>query len=230
MTRFLRWLPGVALLLVAVSCAPSSTSEPEDAVQPTTFDATADSSFIIVPGVRIGPIHSGASEEDLIAAFGAENVRRQTMYLTEAFCTLGTRIFPGTPDELEIAWRDSLRTRIAMVRFEGEGARWHTASGVRIGTTLKELESIANEVIEFSGFGWDLAGGCEWGEPGDSTKTLGLHLAPDASFEDMDHPLAGEVYGPQVIRSDHPAIRAGTVRVDKVFQNWGWPYVELECF
>ena len=236
MTHGLRVLAAVALLAVP-ACVPSSTEGPASgegtetaiAIEPT-FDASADSSFVIIPGVRIGPIGQRTTEAELIATFGELDVRRERVYLTEGFCTLGTRVLPGTPDELQIAWRDSARTRIAMIRFQGEDARWHTPSGVRIGTTLKELEEISQSVIEFSGFGWDLGGGCEWLEPGENGLALGLWLDPDDAFHSKQDPRASEVYGEQLVRSDHPVIRDGTVLVRKIYQNWGFPYVELDCF
>lgn len=194
------------------------------------FEPDLESSWTIVPGDRIGPITRSTSEADLVDLFGEENVARAWVYLAEGFCSPGTRILAGTPDELVITWRSEERLQPATVRIRNEGARWTTRDGVRIGTTLEELEAIRGEPIVFSGFGWDYGGGTSWQAASESDGGwIGLTLAP---VPGSSHPSAlksEEIYGDRQVRSDHPVVRGMTILVSVISQIWGSPWEEVEC-
>jgi hypothetical protein len=188
--------------------------------------ATADS--LIRPRVGIGPAIAGRSESALRELLGPGQVVHADVYIGEGYCSPGARVFPGSPEEIEIVWSDSTLATPATVTVGEPGSPWRTESGVGVGTTLRELESLAGGPLELMGFGWDYGGGAWWPEEGGE---LALQLALDPASRDaqIDDPRYGEILGDRLVRSDHPILRAMTVRVEAVSVNLGPRNVEYTC-
>jgi hypothetical protein len=138
-------------------------------------------------------------------------------------------VFPGTADSLIVTWTDSSRTRPASVSVTGEGSAWRTPAGVRIGTTLKELESLRGAPVPFMGFDWDYGGGALWTEP--EGGDVRIVLAPDREAMNAlaDDPRFREILGDREVSSDHPLIRGMDVRVVRIDVPWAQATVQYEC-
>jgi hypothetical protein len=190
--------------------------------------ALAQTDFTIVPGVRFGPIRASTTRQALPSLFGATAVQDADIQIGEGFCTEGTRVFPGTADEIEIAWQNAGRSQVAFVRAHKAGGRWRTARGVRIGTPLTDLERLAGHALTFSGFGWDYGGRLEWSEPSGKI-VLVLELEPGESEKTMQSPDANAIVGDRSVRSDLPMVRRLRIRVDEISQIWGNPFGEKDC-
>ncbi len=211
---------------VAKAALPPATS-PSEAAGNASVAApgeTESEQWTIVPRERVGPVTERTSRADLVGLFASENVRDRWVYLAEDFCTWGTVVFAASPDELEITWRTDERLAPATARIRTAGGRWVTHDGVRIGTTLKELEAMKGEPFTFGGFGWDYGGGAVW-------NGLGLRLGPDDDGfrRHSTNPRLGEIMGERSVRSDHPLIRDMTVRVEMMELSWAFPSSEVEC-
>lgn len=180
--------------------------------------------WTIHPRVRFGAIEETTSRSAIEGIFGSANVQDAWIYLAEGFCVPGTLVFPGKEDELELTWSTDERVAPATVRVRNGGSQWITVDGVRIGTTLKELEQLRGGPLEFGGFGWDYGGGTRW-------NGLSLRLAPDASdYRRLaEAPEFREILGERMVRSDHPLIRRMTVRVELIELAWSYPKDEQEC-
>ena len=150
------------------------------------------------------------------------------VYIGEGFCVNGTRVFPGTRDEIEVAWRDASRSRVAFVRTRMPEGRWVTPLGVRVGSLLTDLERIAGRVLTFSGFGWDYGGGMAWAEPSGS---LSVRLAIDPADLEKSSTAAdrGSIDGDRPVRSDHPLVRSLRIRVGQITQSWSSSLNDREC-
>jgi len=179
-----------------------TTAGPDTAV--STGPAAMTDDWLILPGERVGPVTLTTSEAELLSRLGDDAIARREIYLAEGFCTAGTVLYPGTPDSLDIAWADSARTRPAFVRITGAGSRWVTPAGVRIGSTLEELEAIHGGPLTFSGFGWDYGGGLGW-------------------------PEWNGILGDRTVRSDNPLIRKLTIVVESIAIGPGAARDEHEC-
>jgi hypothetical protein len=188
--------------------------------------ATPD--FRIVPGQRFGPVGEDTTRAALATLIPAATVVDRDIHIGEGFCTPGTSVYVGAPDELDIAWQDAARTRVAFVRVTTPGGRWTTARGVRVGTLLTELEKLQGSPIEFSGFGWDYGGGSGWSEDGGQ---IGIRLAYDVEDAPLAHqdPASREIFGDRPVKSDHPLIRRLRVRVSELIQTWGPIHGERFC-
>lgn len=186
----------------------------------------------VAPGRSWGHVDAETSEVELEHRYGPGAVARGELYLAEGICTPGTRVFPGAPWEVEIAWADSARTRPAFARATGSEAPWHTPAGVRLGSTLEELERIRGEPLRFSGFGWDYRGRLRW-EEGDGA--LRLLVGPDSVSSRrlhgdlQDDARSDELFGERSVRSDHPLARALVIRVERMTQLWEEPAIQRDC-
>lgn len=186
-----------------------------------------DVSFELRPEERFGPVRATTSRRDLAAVVPADTIVDADLPIGEGFCTEGVRVFPGTPDEIEIAWQDAPQTRVAFVRTRTDGGRWRTGRGVAIGTSLRELERLAGRALSFSGFGWDYGGGMTWPE---GAGEIGLRLDIDPRDDaKAAGPGSDDIHGDRLVRSDHPLIQTLRVRVEEITQSWGAHAIERDC-
>ena len=151
--------------------------------------------WLIVPGVRVGPITSDMSESDLIGIFGRDVVTQQEVYYFEGLYRPGTVVFPmDSSRRLEILWKDEQgRTHPERIDIRGGGrSRWKTDDGITLGTSAAELERvngkpfrITSSCCDYSGTAWSWEGGVL--EQRLRNARLRLRPPPDA-FE--HHPLS----------------------------------------
>lgn len=86
-------------------------------------------------------------------------------------------LFPDSPDEVLLTWKDHNRTRLHHIRVEKEG-RWKSKSGIEIGTTYAELEALNEVPISFYGFGWDYSGAVDWNGGELANSNIRVFLSP----------------------------------------------------
>ena len=173
--------------------------------------------WIVVPGQRVGPITGSSSAQDLRTAFGASVVADKDIELGEGMTEPGTVIYGAIQgQQLAVLWTDPATRRnpktviICYLQTEGE-CRWHTAEGIGMKTTLKDLERLNSRPFKLMGFGWDLSGTVSSWDSGNLavlTKGPGrliLRLMPD------DAATASEEYrtvlGETEYLSSHPAMQ-----------------------
>lgn len=139
----------------------------------TSGKAAMGNDFRIVPGQRVGPVRYSTSEAELLQGLGPGIVTvGDTVYGAEGEEFVGTTLYKDTADQLQILYRDSSQRQhpeLVLIRpyvTDAEGTplpnpkptRWSTADGLRIGTTLHELERRNGKPFRLWGFGWDYGG------------------------------------------------------------------------
>jgi len=188
------------------------------------FPCAAAEDWIIVPGLRAGPVTRTTSEKDLIRILGAKNVKRADIDAAEGSTEPGTIVFPDDPKKTAyLIWRDSdKRDAPQWLSIRNEGTLWKTDKGVTIGTSLKSLEELNGKPFTLTGFGWDYGGtiiGYHGGRlaqlelPG-QTRSLIVRLAPDSRLQqgaDYD-----KVQGDKEFSSAHAAMKKLNPRVNEL--------------
>lgn len=184
----------------------NTTTDPEPAAEQLKVPSNpaVSNKWICIPGKQVGQITPNTSEKALVEIFGAENVKRQQLSLDEGIVTEGTVVYPGSPNQLTVEWLPGeLYEKPAIVRIEGEGAKWLTSQGISIGTKMEELLSINEVPVSFFGFDWEYSGLVDdWGDGGQIDQDLVIFLAPgkpDAIYPDL--------LGDQMFTSDHPKVK-----------------------
>ena len=100
--------------------------------------------FVIVPGNRVGPITMDSCNRDVIEQIYGPMAKADSVTIPGNQRDKGLVLFPDDPARrLEIWWFQPHSTTFpAMFRAEGEGSFWRTNTGIRIGSTLKQVEQI----------------------------------------------------------------------------------------
>lgn len=177
---------------------------------------------VIVPSRRVGPITVSTSEAQMKAIFGAKQVKFGNIDGAEGQQVPGTRVLPGTADELQIFWTDNKsRKRIESIAISNPKSHWHTADGIRIGTPLTRLVELnGGKKMDFSGFDWDYGGNLMTG-PALKKALPGMSFT--LSHVDAQPPLtdkeSAQVSGDQKVWSDNPILARLKPFVAQIFVN-----------
>lgn len=115
--------------------------------------------YIIRPGEGVGKIDLAGNDsyDDLVVAYGKENVEKTAVMMGEGETAQGFVIYRDTPNEIECTCCNSAGGIDAVI-IRRPGGRWTTADGIKIGTPLDSLVKMNGKPIDFFGFGWDYAG------------------------------------------------------------------------
>jgi hypothetical protein len=109
--------------------------------------------WLIVPGQRVGPITASTTRADLDALFGKENVRDggfENSDLPEAATVV---LGSDTSAALAVTWDKEHASTIHICFGTQTGpCRWRTASGIRIGLPLAELQKLNEKSFQVAGF------------------------------------------------------------------------------
>jgi hypothetical protein len=164
-------------------------------------------------------VNQTESEIDAQMAYGADNVRQESIQLGEGETAPGTVLFPDdSTRRVEILWHDPAKRRFPSYAFlQGEKSLWQLPHVVTLGTTLHELEESNGRPVTLAGFGWDYSGVVLSWNGGALDSTLGayakLYLMPapsqngdslygqamgDRPFSSSSHPM--RVINPKVYR------------------------------
>lgn len=132
-------------------------------ILPVLFLAAAASAqkndWLIVPSLRVGPITATTTRAELDTLFGKENVHDGNFEggdVPEA----ATIVLADDPSAvLAVTWdREHPSTvRICFIN-PGGPCRWKTASGIRMGLPIRELEKINGKSFQVASFGSDQRG------------------------------------------------------------------------
>lgn len=174
----------------------------------------AVSPFLLVSGQQAGPITREWTEVELKRAFGARHVLHERLYYQEGESAAGLMVYRVAvyrPENriLRIATDNAGRA----VAVEIYDERFHTASGIRVGMTLLELERRNGGPFQMYGFAWDHEGlvvGWNGGRLAKEVERIGVTLLP------VDRMGRREVQGDGEFRSDHPVLRKMNPRVARI--------------
>lgn len=192
-------------LLVLLGCSNTNLVTNEATTTPSTQAQKTDtlSDTLVIPGVRVEPVTSTTTRQDLAKRFGASRLRDQSINIGEGFTEPGTRIDLGPKRSFSVVWTDSTRTKPKEIR--DLGSDWQTVQGIGIGTSLAKLQQKLGK-FKLYGFAWDYGGTVVF----EGTKLaqyqnkliLRLRTAPDAAQKSPNDYQA--VMGERMFSSTNP--------------------------
>ena len=154
--------------------------------------AAQKNDWLIVPGSRVGPITAATTRSELDTLFGKENVREQNLDISEA-PDVATVVFPeDTSAALAVTWdREHVASVYICFATRTGPCRWRTASGIRIGTSIRELNKLNGKSFQAGGFAEERGRVTSWRggaleEDPAACGHLVVGLAPAAMIERRD--------------------------------------------
>ena len=117
--------------------------------------AAQKNDWLVVPGSRVGPITAATTRAELDTLFGKENVQDGSYQAEDV--EAATIVFGSDSSAaLAVTWNNE-RVSYVYVCFQTKTGpcRWRTASGIRIGLPIRELQRLNGKAFQMAGFGFD---------------------------------------------------------------------------
>ena len=143
------------LLLFCSPCSPAFAGANSTAARASTTAVAASVPRVIEPGVRLGPVTATSTLDNLRATLGKRNVSLEMVQSEDGKGKVsGAVLYPGDAKKrIELAWDDTLaKSRPRWARVRNAASWWHTPAGVRVGTTLLDLEKLNGRAFTVSSF------------------------------------------------------------------------------
>jgi hypothetical protein len=123
------------------------------------------------------------SEEALIKVFGKSAITRAEEFSSEVEGSWWVSVlFQGTKNEVRFLWSDGSKYEIPYKIYHSGSASfnylsdWKTSEGIRLGTTIPELEKLNNGAFTFYGFAWNFEGQVNWTDQARHAKGVYVSL------------------------------------------------------
>ncbi len=189
--------------LVMISCKQKKGGGNVETKADTLIKKMADS--LLITDSSWGGINASTDMDGLKSLYGVANIKDDWEMPEGIDSVAVTRVYPDSSAEFRIYWQDSFyHKKISSVKCYSNEAVYHTDKGIKIGTTLRELEKINGKPISFYGFGWDEEGGLSSLNHGALDHTgLGFRLSI-SGVEDKD---VGPITTDGILSSDMPAVK-----------------------
>ena len=124
--------------------------------------------------------------------YGPKNVVDDTSWVIGDDTLRGSIIFPNSPKQAFVYFHDA---NIVDVTIKGESADWKTNSGLYLGMTLTEVQTINAKNFTLSGFNWSHGGSVVSWEGGKLTGDSTLsHLAVFSNVSNEHQGISDEAY------------------------------------
>jgi hypothetical protein len=189
--------------------------------------------FLIIPQERIGnllraKLNKSNLFDNLTQAFGAQNVGKKDFYTGEGFSEPGFVIYPNTPNEVEAR----LDGEILIFRLPGFNdfypqffndsnisykGDWRLNSGLKIGSTLSEVEKINGKFFNLYGFGWDYGGTVSSWLDGNLPKELTIIFTTTNNLPNQEE---NKISGDTILKSNDPLVQKSKPVIQKIYIRW----------
>lgn len=124
--------------------------------------------------------------------YGPENIINDTSWVIGDDTLKGSIIFPNSSKQAFVYFHD---TKIVDVTIKGESAGWKTNSGLYLGMTLTDVQTINAKNFTLSGFNWSHGGSVVSWEGGKLTGDSTLsHLAVFSNASNEHPGISDEAY------------------------------------
>jgi hypothetical protein len=190
-------------LLVAIT-ALLFACKSKDSKKETGIKTTAGVDSTLITDSSWGLITAHSDFESLKRDYGAANILDTSICGPECADTIAvTILFPNTPKEMIVYWADGLYHKtVGMIGSSQPNSPYHNAKGLKIGSTLADLQREYGGRLDFSGFGWDYGGYINsYGEG--ALKNSHMNIRLDLA----NHPGPDSLYGDRSLNTDMPVVK-----------------------
>ncbi|MEP6700397.1 MAG: hypothetical protein ABJA85_03750, partial [Bacteroidota bacterium] len=156
-----------------------------------------------------GLIKQSTDFAGLQAMYGGANVKDERICGPECADSIDvTKIYPAKSNEFTVYWKDSLYHKaIAFIESYFPDGPYHTANGLKIGSSLEDLLKINGKQIIFSGFDWDYGGSIQdYGMGTLQNSPLGFRLS-------MDEGGGTELSGDSEFNTEMPEVKKNLTKI-----------------
>jgi hypothetical protein len=211
------------LLLLAIfcwSCGPAAADADAEGKETTeNAEETPKNTFLIRPGVGFGDFTDELAKADLMRLLGKNRIMPRPFYLGEGESAPGLVLYPDSPEEVEVLLDEEGFP--IMYRIQEEGGEWATAEGLKIGSSLVDLEKINGQPFKLTGFDWDYGGTVtNWNGGTFVGKDLLVVLGYDSDAAQFAEEDIQQLMGDQEITSTLPALRRYPFKVISITQRY----------
>ncbi|HET8752808.1 MAG TPA: hypothetical protein VFM59_00490 [Salinimicrobium sp.] len=188
----MRKIAFLSLLLVITSCKSKKV---------TTTD---DSDKFLIENLA-----DAASAEKLKSTYPDANINEGISMFEEATVERAfTILYPETPNEVLITWKDLQRTEPHHIRIAKNG-HGVSKNGIKVGTSYDELVEINGGPISFYGFGWDYGGAVDWEDGKMENTKIRVFLAPKGEVQN-------KYYGDHIVEASKEEIDSMQLAVQTI--------------
>lgn len=152
----------------------------------------ASDKWLIIQSEAIGKIKAGWTTNDVKISFREDEYRFQEIDIGEGMTEAGLIIFPNTENELKVNIQGKNKSLVNARTCNIKG-KWVTPEGLKIGSTMEEVERVNKGTITILGWGWDYGGQM-------FSNNNGKYKGPHLWFR-MPHSLDNEFLGDKEINS-----------------------------
>lgn len=203
----------ILLVLLFSAVVYSCTNDKKEKADSTPPVAEKKIDSTLISDSAWGLVTAATDFDGLKSIYGAANVKNERICGPECIDSIDvTKIYAETPREIIVYWKDSAYHKsIGMMESDGEGSPYHTATGLKTGSSLRDILSLNGKKITFSGFGWDYGGYIQSYNNGALEKSS-IHFRLDLMEDD-----GTELLGDTELNTDMPAVQKKLDKI-KVYQ------------
>lgn len=186
--------------------------------------------WVIIPNEKIGPlIKNDIDKQDAVKvvknAFGEKNVKQLNFSIGEGQTIPGFAIYPNTENEIDfyITNKEILFKLPAYNTYFDSNPdlssqiKWKISNGIKIGSTLSEVQKINGKSFNLSGFEWDYPGVVSSWLNGSIASELSVVFQQTAKKQPSGYE---QILGNVIISSDNPVLRETDPVVNFIYIKW----------
>jgi len=207
----------LSLLFVGCNNDKATEAQNEDTENTTAEATTTD--YTIKPGEGIGALLGEMDKNDLIEQLWNDQVKNGDFYIGEGEYAPGLILYPDTPEEVEVLLDED--GFVILYRMAKTGSQWATKEGIKVGSTLQELEAANGKPFKFTGFDWDYGGTVtNWNGGTFDGKDFLVVLEYDYEGQPISQEDSSELLGDQDVMSNAEAAQRYDIKVVKIMQRY----------
>jgi hypothetical protein len=177
-----------------------------------------ETDYTIYPGQGFGHIDGKLDQAALAKLLGKEQVVENEFYIGEGEFAPGLALYPKSPEEIEVLLNED--DEILAYQIENPAGKWATKDGLRIGSSIADLEKANGRPFQLTGFDWDYGGTVVSWEGGYfEGKDFYVRLAYNSDLPIAEGDIE-KIIGDQQIMSSEPALKKYEVHIDRITQHY----------